>query len=909
MNSLKLKWLVGWIVVLLSFGAPWMLFADEIGQSTCGKPILVQGDIQHAKPKIDVLKVAHADEPELYQEEVFGKSFTALVEGLSEGKYIVEIYLAETNFKAAGQRVFSVFSGQQVLVKDLDLFAEAGFMSEHMVWGEVVHQDDNINGPLAIRFEAEKNMAKFNAIKIRNDNGVVLACVTAAELRDLDGAAGAKIPEIKDPVIYTDSNLPVAQRVADLIRRMSLAEKVGQLCNSTKAIPRLGVPAYDYWNECLHGVARAGTATVFPQAIGMAAMWDTEMMHSVADTIATEGRAKNNEARQKKPGTQRYFGLTFWTPNINIFRDPRWGRGQETYGEDPFLAGTLGVSFIKGLQGDDPKYYKAVACAKHFAVHSGPEKIRHTFDAVPSSRDLYETYLPHFEMAVREGQVGSVMSAYNKLYGVPVPASNFLLTEILRDRWGFDGHVVSDCDGVKDVYKHHKYVETPEEAAAISLLAGNDLNCGRSFGSLIMAVSQGLLTETDIDRALTRVLIARFRLGLFDSPKECAYLTIPATDYNTPEHSQLALEAARKSMVLLKNDGLLPLKKGALKRIAVIGPNAADKEMLHGNYNGVPSNPVTILEGIRREVGASVTVDYAVGCPMAIAADHPFSVDQNADAQEALLLAKKADVVIFVGGLNAGLEGEQKRNAKPLVGFDKGDRSLIELPSPQCDLLKALKKTGKPVVFVNLTGSAIAMPWEAEHLSAILQAWYPGQNGGIAVADVLFGNVNPAGRLPITFYRSTKDLPDFTDYSMANRTYRYFKGDPLFAFGYGLSYTQFEYSKLKASASNMGATGRVNLTVNVKNTGVRDGEEVVQLYVRHLSSPVSQPLHSLAGFKRVALKAGEAKKVEFDLPASALRYWSVETNSYVVPAGEFEIQIGASSADIRQKTTCVIKDS
>lgn len=902
MSLLKFKGVSGRIVLLLAVCVSQMVCADEIGQSTCGKPILVQGEIKHVKRPAP--EVADTDQPEMYMEEVCGENFIALVEGLPEGTYIVEIYLAEGAHRDAGQRVFSIFSGQKVLAKDLDLFAEAGFMREHIVRAEVTHQNDNINGPLSIRFEAKKDLAKFNAIKIYADDGAVVACVKAAELRDVYDASAAKIPTVTDPVVYTDASLPVAQRVADLIRRMSLSEKSGQLRNSAQEISRLGVPAYDYWNECLHGVARAGTATVFPQAIGLAAMWDPDMMQSVADTISTEARAKNNKARAEDPNTARYFGLTFWTPNINIFRDPRWGRGQETYGEDPFLAGTLAVSFIKGLQGDDPAYYKALACAKHFAVHSGPEKLRHSFDAVPSARDLYETYLPQFEMAVKEGNVGSVMSVFNAVYGIPGPASRFLLTDLLRDQWGFEGHVVSDCGGIRDVYIGHKYVNTAEEAAAISVLAGNDLNCGGAYASLPKAVAKELLTEADVDRALTRVLTARFQLGLFDSPEECAYLKIPATSYDTPGHDRVALDAARKSMVLLKNDGLLPLNKGALKRIAVIGPNAADKTVLHANYHGLASNPISVLEGIRREVGSSISIDYANGCPMAVAADDPFSVEQDAEAQKALQLANNADLVIFVGGLNAELESEESHKNKPMIGFDKGDRTLIELPGPQRDLLKALEATGKPVVFVNLSGSAIAM--EAKHLSAILQAWYPGQSGGIAVADVLFGNVNPAGRLPVTFYRSTKDLPEFADYSMENRTYRYFKGEPLFAFGHGLSYTEFTYSTLKTSAENVAKNGRVNVTVNVKNTGSRSGEEVVQLYVRHLSSPVMQPLHSLAGFKRVALKAGESKNVEFNLPATALRYWSEKENAYVVPSGKFEIQVGASSADIRLKTICVV---
>jgi len=884
--------------VLWIVSAPQVLRADEIGQGPCGKPVLVQGDIGHAKKKTDVA-VLNATNPKMYIEEVFGRNFTVSTEGLPEGAYEVEIYLAETYHKKVGARVFSIYAGQKVLAKDLDLIATVGANKEYVVRGKVYHKSDNINGPLAIRFEAKTNMAKLNVIKFLNADGKTVACVSAQLLRSTTAETASGIPEITDPVIYTDASISVEQRVADLVLRMSLSEKVGQMCNGAQAIPRLGVPSYDYWNECLHGVARAGTATVFPQAIGMAASWNSQLMHTVADVIATEARAKNNKARAKNPNTARYFGLTFWTPNINIFRDPRWGRGHETYGEDPFLTGTLGVSFIKGIQGDDPKYYKALACAKHFAVHSGPEKSRHVFNAEPTKRDLYETYLPHFEMAVRQGKVGNIMSVYNAIDGIPGPANKFLLTDILRDKWGFDGHVVSDCGGVRDVYANHKYVKTGEEAATVSVLAGNDLNCGGTYRGLNKAVAKKLLTEADIDRALSRILSSRFRLGLFDSPDECAYLKISTSDYNTPEHSQLALEMARATMVLLKNDGVLPLNKANLKRIAVIGPNAAEHNVLRANYYGKASNPVSILEGIKKEVGSSVAVDYAKGCPLAILKRQTFSVDTNKEAKQALKLAQESDVVVFVGGLNASLEGEEMRKAKPTVGFDKGDRTHIELPSPQSDLLKALMKTGKPVIFVNLSGSAIAMPWEAENLPAILQAWYPGQNGGIAVADVLFGNYNPAGRLPVTFYRSTADLPDFSDYSMANRTYRYFKGKPLFAFGHGLSYTTFKYSDAKASSKKLSADESVTIKLKVKNSGSRAGEEVVQLYVRHLESDVPQALQSLAGFQRIALEKGKTKVVTFELPASALRYWDDKKGAYVVPSGKFEVRVGSASDDIR----------
>lgn len=678
------------------------LRADEVGNTTCGKPFIVRGSIRHARIGV---KVENATESDMYSEEIYGSNFSALVEGLPEGNYKVEIYLAETYVKEKGKRVFNITYEDKVLAEALDLFAEVGFAKEHVIKADVFHRSDNINGPLTIGFATKVNYAKLNAIIIKDTEDNVLACVKAKDLRSQDDIRASVLPKVDTPVIYTDPAQPVEKRVSDLVKRMSLLEKVGQLRNSASEIPRLGVPAYDYWNECLHGIARAGKATVFPQAIGMAAMWDTEMMHTIADTIAVEGRAKNNKARQKDPNTARYYGLTFWTPNINIFRDPRWGRGHETYGEDPYLTGTLGVQFIKGLQGDDPKYYKSLACAKHFAVHSGPEKLRHVFDAVVSERDLYETYLPQFEMAVKEGKVGNVMSVYNKIYGIPGPANKRFLTEILRNQWGFDGHVVSDCGGIYDVWRNHKYVKTPEEASAISVLAGNDLNCGSTYRHLTKAVFQGHLTEADIDKALTRVLTARFRLGLFDTPKECPYLNIPVTDYDTPKHDKLALEAAHKSIVLLKNKRILPLDKTKLKRVAVIGPNAAETDVLHGNYNGTPSNPVSVLEGIRNELGDAVEVTHAKGCPIAIYPDDVYT-PENKEAKEAVALAKEADVVIFVGGLDAEHEGEEMWRIKnQKVGFDKGDRTLIELPEQQTTLLKALKKVNKRIVFVNLSST------------------------------------------------------------------------------------------------------------------------------------------------------------------------------------------------------------
>lgn len=877
--------------------------ADMIGQSSCGKPVKIVGKVKTAGSNGDA--VTGASVPEIYEQEVFGERFSAVVEGLPEGLYGVEMYFAEDFHKAPRERVFSIYAGDQVVEKDLDLYEKVGLKKEYKLSVPLSHKEDQILGPLEIRFQASVENAILNALIVKTTAGETVACMKAKDLQVFYDGPGNKIPVVNEPVVYTDVSLPFDVRVDDLVRRMSLYEKVTQMMNGAPEIERLGIPAYDYWNECLHGVARAGTATVFPQAIAMASMWDDAAMQTIADTIATEGRAKNNEARARNPNLGRYNGLTFWTPNINIFRDPRWGRGHETYGEDPYLTGRLGVSFIKGLQGDDPKYYKVMACAKHFAVHSGPESLRHEFNVEPPKRDLYETYLPQFELAVKEGKVANVMSAYNAVYGIPASASSFLLSDLLRKKWGFAGHVVSDCWAIRDVWTGHKYVKTMAEAAAVSVLAGTDLNCGSSYFGLLEAVEKKLLTEADVDVAIKRVLKARLQLGLFAPDKECAYLRIPASENNSPAHSQLALETARKSMVLLKNKGTLPLDKKALPRIAVIGPNADSSAVLLANYHGDAAHPITALQGIRAEVGSAAEVVYASGCPLGLKLGTSYSVE-NAEAKTALELAKSADVVIFIGGLDAeSIEGEEMPTT--LEGTKGGDRTVIELPSPQHDLLQALKQTGKPIVFVNMSGSAIAMPWEAENLDAILQAWYPGQNGGTAVADILFGNYNPSGRLPITFYRSTKDLPDFQDYSMANRTYRFFEGQPLYAFGYGLSYTQFDYGKLQVSENRMPKTGSVHVTLPIKNSGPRAGDEVVQLYVKHLSSPVPQPKHSLAGFKRIPVEKGETKTVDFALPASALRYWNEEKNEYVIPSGAFEVQVGSSSDNIHATAKITIE--
>jgi len=699
-------------------------------------------------------------------------------------------------------------------------------------------------------------------------------------------------PVAANPEIWKDVSQPAAARVNDLVHRLSLAEKIQQLGNAAPAIPRLGIPAYDYWNECLHGVARAGTATVFPQAIGMAATWDVPLLHQAADVIATEARAKHNDYAGKHNGdSARFYGLTFWTPNINIFRDPRWGRGQETYGEDPFLTARLGVAFIRGLQGDDPDYVKAMACAKYFAVHSGPESEQHHFDAAPPERDFYETYLPQFEAAVREGRVGAVMGADNSVHGQPACASPLLLTDTLRKQWGFDGHVVSDSGAIYDIYANHKFTATPEEAAATAVKAGDDLCCGTNYDSLTQAVKDGLISEVEIDTAVGRVLEARFRLGLFDPPDKVAYAQIPISQNDTPAHEALALKMARESIVLLKNDNLLPLDRAKIKRIAVVGTNASSVAVLLGNYNGTPARPVTILDGIKNAAGTNIEVVYETGCPLA---------SGQPDAQtwtKAIAAAWMSDVIIYVGGLSPRLEGEEIKT--DYDGFSGGDRTQIELPPVQNQLLEALQAAGKPVVFVNCSGSAIAMPWAATNLPAILQAWYPGEQGGRAVADVLFGDVNPAGRLPVTFYHATADLPAFDDYSMSNRTYRYFNGRPDFAFGHGLSYTRFDYSSPNLSGTNFTANDTIKLTFSLLNAGGWDGDEVAQVYFRHVNSDRPQARLALCSFARIHLQASQGARFTMDIPAERFRGWDATKKQYTVEPGDYELLVGAASDDIR----------
>jgi beta-glucosidase len=833
-------------------------------------------------------------------------------------------------------------------------------------------------------------------------------------------AASAQTPSTS----YLDTGLAPEARAADLVKRMTLEEKAAQLGNDAPAIPRLKIPRYNWWNEGLHGVARAGYATVFPQAVGMAATWDDALMHDVGDVIATEFRAKYLQTRDADGGTDWYRGLTVWSPNINIFRDPRWGRGQETYGEDPWLTSRIAIGFIHGLQGDDPAFYKTIATAKHFAVHSGPESNRHREDVHPSAHDLEDTYLPAFRATVTEGKVESVMCAYNAVNGIPACASDDLIEQRLRRAWGFKGFVVSDCGAAANIYRGDSlhYTKTPEQAVAAGFGAGMDLICGdyrnkmtTEAGPIVNAVRQGLLPEATVDRALVRLFTGRIRLGLLDANPPRAYAAIKPEDSDTPAHRALALKTAQEAMVLLKNDGLLPLKT-APKTIAVIGPNADSEDALVGNYNGQPSHPVTVLAGIRARfpdakveyvpgtglVGpaeppvpdASLCADAACATP-GLQAEHfdnpdmqgtaTRAVDKNARAAwqdgkhnastrwtgwirparagdyvqrfvsnnayrmwvdgklvvdasdvtdspsietgkvalaanravpirieavqrgargdqklvwstpgdagaDAVALARRADLVVFAAGLSANLEGEELKLQVP--GFAGGDRTSLDLPAPQQRLLERVVAAGKPTVLVLMSGSALSVNWADKHVPAIVQAWYPGGEGGHAVAGLIAGDYSPAGRLPVTFYRSTEGLPPFEDYSMdgskGGRTYRYFKGDVLYPFGHGLSYTRFGYGAPALSQASIAAGSPTEVAVDVQNSGKRDGDEVVQLY---LAKPGERANPTLAGFRRVHLKAGAHARVTLALDARALSQVDAQGARKVVP-GVYTLYLG-----------------
>jgi beta-glucosidase len=727
---------------------------------------------------------------------------------------------------------------------------------------------------------------------------------------------GAALAHAQTPP-YLNPDLPAETRAADLVARMTLDEKVLQMQNGAPALDRLNLPAYDWWNEALHGVARAGRATVFPQAIALAATWDTDLMGRIADVISTEARAKYNEAiRNNQHG--RYQGLTFWSPNINIFRDPRWGRGQETYGEDPYLTGRMAVAFIKGMQGNDPKYYKVIATAKHYAVHSGPESTRHSFDVHPSPTDLADTYLPAFRASILEAQAYSVMCAYNSVNGVPACANTDLLVKTLRGDWQFPGYIVSDCGAIADIYRFHKYKATAAEASAVAVKAGTDLTCGTEYRSLVDAVNNGLITEGEIDTSLKRLLVARFKLGMFDPPERVPWSNIPYSEVDSDAHRALALEAAHKSIVLLKNDGVLPLKS-TVKTIAVVGPSAADAEALLGNYNGFSQKHVAPLEGMQTRFAGKAEIRYAMGVPYVtqtastmpaamlndgafkapVTGEYRFSVRGRPGVAKVFLDEKEisgpvtlesghtyklraeggtsirwqppvepmlaeavetmqsADVIVAFIGLNPNLEGEEMNVQVP--GFSGGDRTDLKLPDPQERLLEAAYATGKPVVVVLTSGSAVALTSAKEKAAAVLAEWYNGEEAGTAIADTIAGVNNPSGRLPVTFYKSVADLPPFDEYSMTGRTYRYFKGEPLWPFGAGLSYSKFVYGPVRTLGNTIG--------VQVKNVSTIEGDQVVQLY---LSRPgADSPIRELIAFRRVHLKPNQSTEVRF--PASALK--------------------------------------
>ncbi len=691
---------------------------------------------------------------------------------------------------------------------------------------------------------------------------------------------------------FQNPDLSIDARVDDLVARLDVVEKASQMLHGAPPISRLGIPRYNWWNECLHGVARAGVATVFPQAIGLAAIFSAERLFEVAGVISDEARAKHHEyARRGDHGI--YKGLTFWSPNINIFRDPRWGRGHETYGECPYLTARLGVAFCKGLQGDDPKYLKVVATPKHFAVHSGPEGLRHSFDARVSPKDLRETYLPAFQACITEAKAESIMGAYNRTNGEPCCASPTLLTEILRKEWGFQGYVVSDCWAVRDFHENHKVTSTMEESAALAVKHGCDLNCGCTFEAIPQAVDQGLVTEEDLDVCLRRLFRARMRLGMFDPPERVRYASIPYEVNDAPEHRELALTVARESIVLLKNQGgVLPLSP-TLGSIAVIGPNAQSPQNLLANYHGTPSHTTTPLDGIRAAVSPSTKVYYAEGCRLTGTATD--GVACAGHISEAVTMAERADAVVLVLGLNADIEGEQGDVGNSEAAGDKVDLNLTGL---QQRLMEEVVAVGKPTVLVLMAGSALSIGWAQEHVGAILDVWYPGPQGGTAIAEVLFGKYSPAGRLPITFPRSIKDVPPIEDYSMKGRTYRYLETEPLYPFGFGLSYTKFAYSDLDLSTASLGSDETLGVSVLVKNEGRVASDEVVQLYVKDLEASCSVPQHDLRGFRRIHLAPGAEQRVEFQLTPRDLSLID-DAGRRVLEPGRFRVTVGGSQPDAR----------
>jgi beta-glucosidase len=682
---------------------------------------------------------------------------------------------------------------------------------------------------------------------------------------------------------YLNTKLSFEVRVQDLLSRLTLEEKVGQMLNECPAIPRLGIPAYNYWSEALHGVVGNGRATVFPQAIALAATWEPALIRRVAAAISDEGRAKYHAALKRQGYTIQLQGLTFWAPNINIFRDPRWGRGQETYGEDPFLTGELGTAFVKGMQGDDAKYLKTAACAKHYAVHSGPEKDRHVFDVRVSLHDLNDTYLPAFKRLVEDAKVEAVMGAYNRVNGVPACASPFLLTETLRERWHFEGHVVSDCWALTDIHAHHKFAVDAVEAAAMALKAGCDLSCGVTYDRLDEALQRGLIEEADLDRALRRTLLTRFKLGIFDPSEIVSYAAIPQSVICCSKHRRLAHEAALKSIVLLKNrDNILPIRKD-VKRISIVGPNATSIEALLGNYNGNNDGLTTLMEGIIGRAPEGVRVGYRMGVPLNQANLNP----QDWTTSE----AAASDVAIACMGYSPLLESEE---GDAILSPTMGDRADTGLPPAQVDFVKKLTASGARVILVLCGGGAISLGELEDLVEAVVFTWYPGQAGGKALAEILFGDVSPSGKLPVTFPKSIQQLPAFEDYSMKERTYRYSTAEPLYPFGFGLSYSHFEYGDLRMGADRVRAGRPLRFNLRVKNRGSMDAGEVVQVYLSDLQATSPVPIQKLVGFKRVQLRAGQSKRISFSLPAEAMMFID-ENGEEKLEAGEFRLTVGGCS--------------
>ena len=681
------------------------------------------------------------------------------------------------------------------------------------------------------------------------------------------------------------------EKAKELVKKMTLQEKAEQLTYKAPAIKHLNIPRYNWWNEGLHGVARAGTATVFPQAIGLAAMFDDELLNKIAQIIATEGRAKYNESI-KKDDRDIYKGLTYWSPNVNIFRDPRWGRGHETYGEDPYLTSRLGVAFVKGLQGDG-KYLKIAGCAKHFAVHSGPEGLRHEFNAVVSKKDLYETYLPAFEACVKEGDVEAVMGAYNRTNDEPCCGSELLLKDILRGKWQFKGHVVSDCWAIADFHLYHGVTSTATESAALAIKNGCDLNCGNVYLQMLLSYKEGLVTEEDITRSAERLMATRIRLGMFD--EECEYNQIPYEVNDCKEHNEVSLMASRKSIVMLRNNGLLPLDKSKIKSIGVIGPNSDSELMLKGNYFGTASRYITILEGIHEAVGEDVRIFYSEGCHLYKDSISDLALPSvNDRLAEAITVAEHSDVVVMCLGLDSSIEGEQGDAGN---SDGAGDKLTLNLPGKQQQLLEKVIATGKPVIVVLGAGSALTLQGQEENCAAILNSWYPGSYGGRAVADLIFGKCSPSGKLPVTFYRTTEELPEFTDYSMKGRTYRYMKGESLYSFGYGLTYSNVEISDLSVSDIDKDFEN-VEVSIKISNNGSFDIEEVLQCYIKDLESKYTVDNYSLASFKRVALNKGESKIVKMTINKKSFEVVNDE-GERILDSKKFKLFVGISQPDSR----------